>query len=67
MRKLAWRDEKAFHGVACSACGWVMPNPSMDLQNRNKKEWKIEIRRRFEAHECEKYPLKPKRVTKKSR
>ncbi len=62
MRKLIWADEKAFHGVRCSDCGWLIPNPSMDPQNRSEEEWRAEMQRRFGAHECEKYPLKPKPV-----
>ena len=62
MRKLIWGEEKAFKGIKCSECGWLVPNPSMDAQNRTEEEWRAEIQRRFEDHKCEKHPLKPKEV-----
>jgi len=60
MREMVWADEVAFHGVSCSDCGWLVPQPSMDAQNRSEEEWKKEIKRRFDAHDCAKHPRKPK-------
>lgn len=38
MRRLQWSEEKAFKGYTCSECGWLVPNPKLDFENRSKEQ-----------------------------
>jgi len=55
-RALVRRNEKAFVGWACSNCGWVYPNPSMEDPS---KEHHAIVKNAFDKHKCEECP-KPK-------
>jgi hypothetical protein len=57
-KRLIWKDEKAFKGWGCEDCGFILPNPRAVNSFDTYVE---ESRERFNAHECAKFPLKPKR------
>jgi hypothetical protein len=57
MRKLEWRDEKAFSGWACSSCGWIYPNPS--LEDAAKEHHQL-VQQKFDEHQCDKHPTHPR-------
>jgi|HubBroStandDraft_6_1064221.scaffolds.fasta_scaffold200732_3 hypothetical protein len=59
MRKLIWSKEKHFEGCACSDCGWLSPNPTLDFQKRTEKELIEKIEADFGAHDCKRYPKTP--------
>lgn len=58
MQKIVWKDEKAFHGWGCSDCGFVLPNPRALV---HVDGYITESKAAFDAHDCAKFPLKPKR------
>jgi len=66
-RKKKWSKEKTFEGFTCSECGWLSPNPTMDGKERSKKELLEKIEADFAAHDCSKYPRKPKAKKPKSK
>jgi len=54
-RKLEWRDEKTFRGWACSGCGWVYSNPSLEIAGAEHSEI---VEKKFDTHVCEKHPTR---------
>jgi hypothetical protein len=62
-RELVWQDEVAFHGLGCSDCGWIYPNPAaigIDIAPTTDAEAKIAYEEQanaiFREHRCEEYP-----------
>jgi hypothetical protein len=62
-RELVWKDEVAFHGLACSECGWIYPNPAAigsDIAPTTDVEAKIAYEEQasaiFREHRCGEYP-----------
>ena len=60
MRQLRWSKEKRFEGWTRSDCGWLVPNPSLDFENRTKEQLRDKAQKDFDSHDCAKYPRKPK-------
>jgi len=57
-RKLVWRKENGFEGWACSNCGWIYSNPSLESADKEHREI---VKEKFTEHRCAKYPRKPKK------
>lgn len=53
MRRLEWRRENTFEGWACSECGWVYPNPSLE---RATKDHDRLMKQKFDEHVCSEHP-----------
>lgn len=62
-REMEWSKEKTFEGYTCPECGWLSPNPTLDFEKRTKREQLKKIKADFDAHDCSKYPRKPKSRT----
>ena len=57
-RKLIWADEKNHKGKRCSNCGWIAPwmIDTTGLNEDRSAAVEIDTRKKFDEHECAKYP-----------
>lgn len=58
-RELVWRKKGSFEGWACTACGWLRPNPRLI---GNTKIPSRDVGEAFDAHVCAKHsgPKQPR-------
>ena len=50
-RELMWLENPTFAAWGCSACAWIMPNPSPVVAGRPPSQ----VKEAFDKHECEKF------------
>jgi len=63
MPKLGGNMKKGFQGWGCNECSFILPNPRALL---SMDDYVFESMKKFEVHECAKFPLKRKRLQSSS-